>query len=81
MADEDGNSDWSVPDDEVHTLVNDLGRPVGTYLHGRRMDEVMVAWETSLTSTPKPYDGSRRQPDVTSAWAVPSWPPRRSGPG
>jgi dihydrofolate reductase len=35
-----------VPDEEVHTFVNDLERPVGTYLYGRRMYEVMVAWET-----------------------------------
>jgi dihydrofolate reductase len=30
----------------VHTFVNDLARPVGTYLYGRRLYEVMVAWET-----------------------------------
>src|SRR5437016_6043362 len=46
VADEDGNFDWSVPDDEVHAFVNDLERPIGTYLYGRRMYEVMVAWET-----------------------------------
>jgi dihydrofolate reductase len=31
----------------VHTFVNDLERPIGTYLYGRRMYEVMVAWETA----------------------------------
>jgi dihydrofolate reductase len=46
IADRDGNFDWAEPDDEVHTFVNDLERPVGTYLYGRRMYEVMVAWET-----------------------------------
>jgi dihydrofolate reductase len=46
VADEDGNFDWAEPDMEVHTFVNDLERPVGTYLYGRRMYEVMVAWET-----------------------------------
>jgi dihydrofolate reductase len=46
VADEDGGFDWSVPDEEVHTFVNDLERPVGTYLYGRRMYEVMAAWET-----------------------------------
>ncbi len=46
IADEDGNFDWAVPDEEVHTFINDLERPVGTYLYGRRMYEVMVAWET-----------------------------------
>jgi dihydrofolate reductase len=49
VADEDGNFDWSAPDEEVHRFVNDLERPVGTYLYGRRMYEVMVAWETSHT--------------------------------
>jgi len=33
----------------VHTFVNDLERQVGTYLYGRRMYEVMVAWETADT--------------------------------
>jgi dihydrofolate reductase len=46
IADEDGNFDWAEPDEEVHTFVNDLERPVGTYLYGRRMYEVMNAWET-----------------------------------
>jgi hypothetical protein len=35
-----------VPDEEVHTFINDLERAVGTYLYGRRMYEVMVGWET-----------------------------------
>jgi dihydrofolate reductase len=33
----------------VHTFVDDLERQVGTYLYGRRMYEVMVAWETAHT--------------------------------
>src|SRR6266511_3839171 len=49
VADEDGNFDWAEPDEEVHRFVNDLERPVGTYLYGRRMYEVMVAWETAHT--------------------------------
>ncbi len=49
VADEDGTFDWAAPDEEVHTFVNDLERPVGTYLYGRRMYEVMVAWETLST--------------------------------
>jgi dihydrofolate reductase len=48
-ADEDGNFDWAAPDQEVHTFVNDLERPVGTYLYGRRMYEVMAPWETDPT--------------------------------
>ena len=49
VADEGGNFDWAAPDEEVHTVVNDLERPIGTYLYGRRMYEVMVAWETAHT--------------------------------
>src|ERR1700681_4995536 len=47
VADGDGNFDWAEPDEEVHSFVNDLERSVGTYLYGRRMYEVMVAWETA----------------------------------
>ena len=46
VADAEGNFDWAEPDEEVHAFVNDLERPVGTYLLGRRMYEVMVAWES-----------------------------------
>jgi dihydrofolate reductase len=46
VADGDGKFDWAAPDEEVHSFVNDLERPVGTYLYGRRMYEVMGAWET-----------------------------------
>src|SRR2546430_8544543 len=46
VADETGNFDWAAPDEEVHRFVNELERPVGTYLYGRRMYETMVYWET-----------------------------------
>jgi dihydrofolate reductase len=46
IADENGNFDWAEPDEEVHAFVNDLERPIGTYLFGRRMYDVMVAWES-----------------------------------
>jgi len=45
IADAEGDFDWSMPDEEVHAFVNDLTRPIGTYLFGRRMYEVMVVWE------------------------------------
>jgi dihydrofolate reductase len=45
VADEAGKFDWGEPDEEVHTFVNDLERPIGTYLYGRRLYEVMLAWE------------------------------------
>src|SRR5688500_3348549 len=54
VADEDGNFDWAAPDEEVHTFINNLERPVGTYLYGRRMYEVMVAWETAHTLADQP---------------------------
>jgi dihydrofolate reductase len=54
IADEDGKFDWGMPDEEVHTFVNDLMQPVGTYLYGRRMYEVMVAWETMHTLANQP---------------------------
>ena len=44
-ADADGSFDSSAPDEEVHAFVNDLERPVGTYLLGRRMYEVLAVWE------------------------------------
>jgi dihydrofolate reductase len=46
VADEEGRWDWSEPDDAVHAFVNDLARPLGTWLLGRRMYEVLAAWET-----------------------------------
>ena len=54
VADKDGNFDWAAPDEEVHTFVNDLERPIGTYLYGRRMYEVMRYWETADALTDQP---------------------------
>ena len=49
VADKNGNFDWAAPDEEVHAFVNDLERPAGTHLYGRRMYEVMAFWETAHT--------------------------------
>src|SRR4030081_3060633 len=49
-----GNFDWAAPDSEVHAFVNDLERPVGTYLYGRRMYDVMVYWEAAHTLPDQP---------------------------
>jgi dihydrofolate reductase len=54
IADADGNFDWAAPDEEVHTFVNDLARPIGTFLLGRRMYEVLVPWETMDTADQPP---------------------------
>jgi dihydrofolate reductase len=57
IEDKSGRFDWAAPDEEVHTFVNDLERPVRTYLLGRRMYEVMVYWETAHTQTDLPPYG------------------------
>src|SRR5215213_9360513 len=46
VADSDGAFDWATPSEEVHAAVNDLERRVSTHLLGRRMYEVLAAWET-----------------------------------
>jgi len=45
VADAQGEFGWAKPDEEVHAFVNDLERPLGTYLYGRRMYETMKVWE------------------------------------
>jgi dihydrofolate reductase len=46
IADREGKFDWAAPDAELHAFVNELERPAGTHLYGRRMYETMAAWET-----------------------------------
>jgi dihydrofolate reductase len=60
IADADGNFDWAEPDPEVHAFVNELERPVGTALYGRRMYEILLAWETWDTTG---------EPDHIRDWA------------
>jgi dihydrofolate reductase len=62
VADEEGNFDWCMPDDEVFSFVNDFERPVGTYLYGRRLYELMTGWETAHTQagqSPRALDFAR----------------------
>ena len=54
IADAGGRFDWAAPDEEVHAFVNELERPVGTYLYGRRMYETMRSWETAHTVANQP---------------------------
>jgi dihydrofolate reductase len=54
VEDAGGSFDWAAPDEEVFRFVNDLERPVGTYLYGRRMYETMVYWETALAVPGQP---------------------------
>ncbi len=53
--DRDGGIDFGVPDEEYFALINDLQRPVGTYLYGRRMYETMVYWETAPVVDQPPW--------------------------
>ena len=64
VADSAGAFDWSAPDAEVHAFINDLERPIGTYLLGRRMYQVMVYWETVPTSG----DGYAIEHDYAQIW-------------
>ena len=54
VADSSGGFDWAAPDEEMHAFVNDLVRPTGTWLLGRRMYETLLYWETSDTSEQTP---------------------------
>jgi dihydrofolate reductase len=54
VNDSSGNFDWSAPDDQVHAFVNDLQRPMGTYLYGRRLYQTMKVWETMYGQTDLP---------------------------
>jgi dihydrofolate reductase len=51
VADEQGVFDWAAPSEQVHAFINDLERPIGTYLYGRRMYQVMRAWESAESFT------------------------------
>jgi dihydrofolate reductase len=64
VEDEQGQFDWAEPDAEVMAAVNELERPIGTYLYGRRMYDTMVFWETADTGPDQP-PGDR---DFTQLW-------------
>ena len=51
-TDRDGSFDWSEPSGDLHQFFNDLLRPAGTQLYGRRMYETMVYWETEGLDSP-----------------------------
>ena len=54
VADAAGRFDWAAPDEQVHAALNDLERPVGTHLYGRRMYEVMAVWQDMDTTDEPP---------------------------
>src|SRR5258708_8316511 len=68
VNDERGEFGWAEPDHEVHAFVNELERPVGTYLFGRRLYETMRVWETMDTSGAEPL-----LDDYARLWRGPDW--------
>lgn len=62
VEDKSGAFDWAAPDAEVLAFVNELERPIGTYLYGRRMYETMRFWETADADALDP--GSRGFMDI-----------------
>jgi dihydrofolate reductase len=64
VSDRRGNFDWAAPDEEVHGFVNDLESPIGTYLYGRRMYEVMAVWDDPATVLGEP----RAMHDYAEIW-------------
>ncbi len=59
----DGAIYFGQPDEEYFGVINDLERPVGTYLYGRRMYEAMVYWETAQDADMPPW-----MVEFTDAW-------------
>jgi dihydrofolate reductase len=56
IEDESGGFEWAAPDAELHAFVNELERPIGTYLYGRRMYATMRVWETMEPASPVSRD-------------------------
>jgi dihydrofolate reductase len=46
IAGPDGGIDWSAPSEELHRFHNQQARELGAQLYGRRLWEVMRAWDT-----------------------------------
>ena len=61
VEDADGRFDWRQPDEELFRFLNELERPIGTHLYGRRMYETLLSWETV------PLDG---QPAHIRDWTL-----------
>jgi dihydrofolate reductase len=64
VEDAAGDISWGAPDEDVFRFINDLERPVGTYLYGRRMYETMLYWETAHTLA----DQTAVEDDFTAIW-------------
>jgi len=67
INDADGRFEFAHPDAAVHAFVNELDRPVGTYLYGRRLYETMAGWETM----PALAAQSSLAADFSDVWKAP----------
>ncbi len=82
-ADREGKFDWAEPDEQVLAFLNDLERPIGTYLYGRRMYEVMRYWEdvdlTDRSAGSREYAGIWRSAEkVVYSTSLPQAPTART---
>jgi dihydrofolate reductase len=64
VEDAAGSFGWAAPDEELLRFVNDLERPIGAYLYGRRMYETMRYWETARLVPGQPSSVQ----DFTGIW-------------
>ena len=64
IEDDTGKFEWAVPGENAHAFINDVMRPVGIYLYGRRMYEVMAVWETNASLA----EQSSIQADFAHIW-------------
>ena len=79
VEDASGGFGWAAPDEAVHRFVNDLERPVGTYLYGRRMYETMAGWETAHTVPGQKARSAAILPTTSAQrWRPTRTPPRSS---
>lgn len=64
VADRDGDFGFAFPDEEVMAFVNEQTARIGTFLHGRRMYELMQGWETD----PSWAEGTSGEADFAAHW-------------
>lgn len=62
-VDTEGRFDWTMPTDEVLAFINEIETDVAVYVHGRRMYETMVYWET-YDPGPEPNPHTTRYAEI-----------------
>jgi dihydrofolate reductase len=55
MAPANESGIWAMPDEEVLAFLNELDKPIGTYLYGRKMYDTMVEWDTMNLENEQDY--------------------------